>query len=58
MHRTIFFFTKVDDPIFYVIMHFVSLALADKAFLALSLNTPKRVFEHKIHGPVNCTELH
>ncbi|KFY93086.1 hypothetical protein V500_03919 [Pseudogymnoascus sp. VKM F-4518 (FW-2643)] len=55
---TIFFFTEVDDPIFCAITHFVSLALADEAFEAPSLTTPKRVFEHKIRGPVNCTELH
>jgi hypothetical protein len=58
IHRTIFFFTEVDDPIFCAITHFVSLALADDAFEAPSLTTPKRVFEHKIRGPVNCTELH
>ncbi|OBT53129.1 hypothetical protein VE04_05757 [Pseudogymnoascus sp. 24MN13] len=55
---TIFFFTEVDDPILCAITHFVSLALEDRAFEAPSLTTPKRVFEHKIHGPVNCTELH
>jgi hypothetical protein len=54
----IFFFTEVDDPIFCAITHFVSLALTDDAFEALSLTTPKRVFEHKIRGPVNCTKLH
>ncbi|KFY15461.1 hypothetical protein V491_05669 [Pseudogymnoascus sp. VKM F-3775] len=55
---TIFFFTEVDDPIFCAITHFVSLALADEAFEAPSLTTPKRVFEHNIHSPVNCTELY
>jgi hypothetical protein len=45
---TIFFFTEVDNPIFYPIKHLVSLALADGAFEAPSLTTPRRVFEHKV----------
>ncbi|OAF63116.1 hypothetical protein VC83_00671 [Pseudogymnoascus destructans] len=55
---TIFFFTEVDDPIFCAITHFVTLALADNAFDAPSLTTPRRIFEERVHGPVNCTELH
>ncbi|TVY90451.1 hypothetical protein LAWI1_G007273 [Lachnellula willkommii] len=54
---TIFFFTEVDDPIFCSITHLVSLALADDAFEAPSLTTPKRVFKHKVWGPVLCTPL-
>jgi hypothetical protein len=45
---TIFFFTEVDDPIFYPITHLVSLALVDGAFEAPSLATPRRIFEHKV----------
>ncbi|KAG9228633.1 hypothetical protein BJ875DRAFT_489673 [Amylocarpus encephaloides] len=56
--ETIFFFTEVDDPIFCAITHFVSLALVDEAFEAPSLTTPKRVFEERVCGPVNCTELY
>jgi hypothetical protein len=51
---TIFFFTKVDDPIFCPITHLVSLAIADGAFEAPSLTTVERVFEHKVWGPVVC----
>jgi hypothetical protein len=58
IHSTIFFFTEVDDPIFCPITHLVSLALTDDAFEAPSLTTPKRVFEHKVWGPVLCTPLH
>jgi hypothetical protein len=54
---TIFFFTEVDDPIFCPITHLVALALADDAFEAPSLTTPRRVFEHKVWGPVLCTPL-
>ncbi|KAH6661772.1 FluG domain-containing protein [Halenospora varia] len=54
---TIFFFTKVDDPIFCPITHLVSLAIADRAFEAPSLTTAERVFEHKVWGPVVCTPL-
>lgn len=54
---TIFFFTEVDDPIFCPITHLVSLALADSAFEAPSLDTPKRIFELKVWGPVLCTPL-
>jgi uncharacterized membrane protein len=36
----IFFFTKVNDLIFYAIMHFVSLTLIDDTFKVLSLTTP------------------
>ncbi|KAL5315971.1 hypothetical protein ACEPPN_016845 [Leptodophora sp. 'Broadleaf-Isolate-01'] len=54
---TIFFFTKVDDPIFCPITHLVSLAVADGAFEAPSLTTAERVFEHKVWGPVVCTPL-
>jgi hypothetical protein len=57
IHSTIFFFTEVDDPIFCPITHLVSLALTDDAFEAPSLTTPKRVFEHKVWGPVLCTPL-
>jgi hypothetical protein len=57
IHSTIFFFTEVDDPIFCPITHLVSLALADGAFEAPSLTTAKRVFEHKVWGPVLCTPL-
>jgi hypothetical protein len=39
-HRMIFFFTKVNDLIFYAIMHFVSLTLIDDTFKVLSLTTP------------------
>jgi len=54
---TIFFFTKVDDPIFCPITHLVSLAIADRAFEAPSLTTAERVFEHKVWGPVVCMPL-
>ncbi|KAG4430257.1 hypothetical protein IFR05_014253 [Cadophora sp. M221] len=54
---TIFFFTEVDDPMFCPITHLVALALADNAFEAPSLSTPRRVFEHKVWGPVLCTPL-
>jgi hypothetical protein len=54
---TIFFFTEVDDPILCPITHLVSLAIADEAFDAPSLTTAKRVFEHKVWGPVLCTPL-
>ena len=54
---TIFFFTEVDDSIFCPITHLVSLALADGAFEAPSLQTPKQVFELKVWGPVSCTPL-
>ncbi|KAG4427387.1 hypothetical protein IFR05_017130 [Cadophora sp. M221] len=54
---TIFFFTEVDDPMFCPITHLVALALADDAFEAPSLSTPRRVFEHKVWGPVLCTPL-
>ncbi|KAH9207213.1 hypothetical protein DL95DRAFT_415841 [Leptodontidium sp. 2 PMI_412] len=45
---TIFFFIKVDDPIFCPITYFVSLAIIDGAFEAPSLTTVERVFEHKV----------
>ncbi|KAF7944137.1 hypothetical protein EAE96_010541 [Botrytis aclada] len=54
---TVFFFTEIDDPIFCPITHLIALALADNAFEAPSLSTPKLVFEHKIHGPIFCTPL-
>jgi hypothetical protein len=54
----IFFFTKVNNLIFYVITHFVSLILIDNAFKVLSLTTSKQVFKHKIHSLVNYTKLH
>lgn len=44
----IFFFTKVNDLIFYPITYLVSLAIADEAFKAPSLTTAKRVFKHKV----------
>lgn len=54
---TIFFFTEVDDPIFCLITHLISLALADDAFEAPSLISPDRIFDHKVRGPVLCTPL-
>jgi hypothetical protein len=45
---TIFFFTEVDDPIFYPITYLVSLALVDGAFKAPSLTIPRRIFEYKV----------
>ncbi|KFZ11199.1 hypothetical protein V501_04872 [Pseudogymnoascus sp. VKM F-4519 (FW-2642)] len=57
IHKTIFFFTEVDDPILCPITHLVSLALADGAFEALSLTTPKLVFEYKVCGRVNWAAL-
>lgn len=47
---TIYFFIEVDDPIFCAITYLVALALANDAFEAPSLTTPKRVFKHK-HEP-------
>ncbi|TVY22164.1 hypothetical protein LHYA1_G009225 [Lachnellula hyalina] len=47
IYSIIFFFTKVDDLIFYSIIHLISLALANNAFKALSLITSKRVFKYK-----------
>jgi hypothetical protein len=47
-YSTIFFFTEVDDLIFYLITYLVSLAIIDEAFKATSLTTIKRVFEHKV----------
>ncbi|KAG4430542.1 hypothetical protein IFR05_013980 [Cadophora sp. M221] len=44
---TIFFFTKVNNPMLCPITHLVALALANDAFEAPSLSTPRRVFEHK-----------
>jgi hypothetical protein len=44
----IFFFTEVDDPIFCLITHLVSLAIVDRAFEALSLTMVERVFEYKV----------
>ncbi|KAH8749255.1 hypothetical protein F5882DRAFT_525212 [Hyaloscypha sp. PMI_1271] len=44
----IFFFTEVDDLIFYPITYLVSLALIDGAFKAPSLTTPGRIFEYKV----------
>src|SRR5436189_5541650 len=55
IHSTIFFFTEVDDPIFCLITHLLSLALADGAFKASTLTTPKRIFKRKIRDPVLCT---
>jgi hypothetical protein len=49
---TIFFFTEVDDPIFYPIIHLVFLALTDGVFEAPSLATPRRIFEYKVWSPV------
>jgi hypothetical protein len=54
---TIFFLTKVEDPIFYPITHLVSLAITDGAFEAPSLTTVEQVFEHKVWGPVMSTPL-
>jgi hypothetical protein len=45
---TIFFFTKVDDLIFYPITYLVSLTLADSAFKAPSLATLRQVFKYKV----------
>ena len=56
-YSTIFFFIKVNDPIICLITHLVSLAIADKAFEAPSLTTAKRVFKHKVWGPVMCILL-
>jgi hypothetical protein len=53
----IFFFTEVDDPIFYPIIHLVSLALTNGAFEAPSLMTPRRIFNYKVWGPVLYTPL-
>lgn len=47
-NNTIFFFIKVDDLIFYLITYLISLAIADKAFEALSLTTAEQVFEYKV----------
>ncbi|KAH7418717.1 hypothetical protein BKA64DRAFT_730274 [Cadophora sp. MPI-SDFR-AT-0126] len=44
---TIFFFTEVDNPMLCPITYLVTLAVADKAFEALSLTTVERVFEQK-----------
>jgi hypothetical protein len=44
----IFFFTEVDDPIFYPITYLVSLALVDGVFKAPSLTTPRRIFKYKV----------
>jgi hypothetical protein len=36
----------------------LSLALADNALEAPSLTSAKRIFAHKVWGPVSCTQLH
>ncbi|PVH70113.1 hypothetical protein DL98DRAFT_620728 [Cadophora sp. DSE1049] len=50
---TIFFFTKVNDLIFYPITYLVFLAIADRAFEAPSLTTAERVFKHKFRDCLN-----
>jgi hypothetical protein len=47
-NSTIFFFTKVDDPIFCPITYLVSLAIIDRAFKAPSLTIVERVFKYKV----------
>ncbi|KAK3938085.1 hypothetical protein QBC46DRAFT_460441 [Diplogelasinospora grovesii] len=54
---TIFFFTLSRRLIFCLITVIISLAVADGAFDAPSLNSVRRVFEVKNTGPVKCTPL-
>ncbi|TAQ88022.1 hypothetical protein B7494_g3637 [Chlorociboria aeruginascens] len=54
---TIFFFTEVDDPIFYHITHLVSLAIADAAIEESSLTSAERAFEHTFRDSLNSLKL-
>jgi hypothetical protein len=47
-YSIIFFFTKIDNPIFYLITYLVSLALTDSIFEVSSLVTPRQIFEYKV----------
>lgn len=55
--RTVFFFTATRRLVFCPILVIISLALADGAFAAASLNTPSQIFQIKNHGPTKCTPI-
>jgi hypothetical protein len=54
----IFFFTKVNNLIFYAIIYFISLILIDDTFKVLNLTTSKCIFKYKVYSLVNYIELY